>query len=71
MPACLCPQGELRCLLALADQYKPLIWICLAGRDWVPRGRHFLEPYEVTTEPQGRTHSDSVATKAAKPHNGA
>ena len=39
MPACLCPQEEFRCLLALADHYKPLIRICLAGRDWVPQGQ--------------------------------
>jgi len=36
VPAWPCPQGELRCLLALVEQYKPLIWICLAGRDWAP-----------------------------------
>ena len=56
MPTWPCPWGECRSLLALANQCKPLIRISLSGS---PRGRHGLEPCEVTTEPQARAHSDS------------
>ena len=34
-PAC-SPEGDLRCLLALTNQYKPLTWTSIPGRDQIP-----------------------------------
>ena len=36
LPGC-SPQGDLRCLLALASQYKPPTWTSFTGRDQIPQ----------------------------------
>ena len=47
------PQGERRCLLALAGQYKPPTWTSLIGRDQTPPETGIaFQSSEVVMDPQ-------------------